>query len=458
MKNPMNRRTFIQTKLGVVLTASAFPALIPSRALGQVATSAPNQRINAACIGVGPQGRGVMSNFLAQKDCRVVAVCDVMKTNLEAARGMVNGHYQNQDCQTYHDFNELLARKDIDVVSIATPDHWHVPAAVAAAKAGKDVYLEKPMGLSLQEDFRLRETVKKHGRMFQFGTQQRSSGQFRQACELVRNGRIGKLKQINVWCAASRPGGSTQPAPVPEGLNYDRWLGPAAYSPFTVDRCTDTPGWKTWWYTYDFALGFIAGWGVHPLDIALWGYPEMFKAPMQVEGKAIFPQEGMCNTSIAWDIQYGCTGDVVMRYKGVRSGYDQINELNDMSEWEKKYGGIADHGTAFEGTEGWVLVDRTTIRTHPEKLVEEKVGPNDRRLITSSNHARNLLDAVKSRAGTICPVEEAVLADALCHLGDIATRTGRKLTWDPLKEEFVNDPEANRKLKMRPRRAPYAWA
>jgi predicted dehydrogenase len=388
----------------------------------------------------------------------VVAVCDVAKSNLDLALNQVNQKYQDQDCHPCTDYRELLERKDIDAVLIATPDHWHVPVALAAARAGKDIYLEKPMGLSVEEDQLLRKCVQQRRRVFQFGTQQRSSKEFRQACELVRNGRIGKLKQINVWCSASRPGGSTKEAPVPAGLDYDRWLGPARSTPYTVDKCFDVsvPGaWKTWWFNYDYALGFIAGWGVHPLDIAYWGHPSMMKGHMAVEGKVIVPSEGACNTGIAWDVGFTFADGVRMQYRGTRNGYDQVNELNDFRPWQDKYGQIPDHGTAFEGTDGWVVVYRGRIRTSPGTLVEEPADAHGVHLVESSNHVRNFLDAIKTRGKTICPVEEAVQADILCHVSDIASRLGRKVTWDPAKERFVKDEEANRKLARRPMRK--AW-
>src|SRR5205807_10105778 len=179
-----------------------------------------------------------------------------------------NRQYQNRSCATYADFREILARKDIDAFLIATPDHWHVPVALAAVRAGKDIYLEKPMALSLTEDWTLRREVHRHRRIFQFGTQQRSSRIFRLACELVRNGRIGKLKHIIVWAPGSSPGGPTTQVPVPPGLNYEMWLGPAPFRPHTQDLCSADGAKKTWWFISDFALGFIAGWGIHPIDIA----------------------------------------------------------------------------------------------------------------------------------------------------------------------------------------------
>jgi len=455
---PLTRRLFIQQSAAAAVAAATFPALVPASARGANGVVAPSNRIQVGAIGVGPQGRGVMGGFLAQSDVRVVALCDVLKPNLDQALKQVNGHYQNVACQTHTDFRELLARKDIDAVLIATPDHWHVPVALAAAKARKDLYLEKPMGLSIEEDQLLRRWCQKNKVIFQFGTQQRSDREFRKACELVRNGRIGKLKQINVWCSASRPGGPTEAVPVPEGLNYEYWLGPAPQAPYTEGKAFDTSkSWKTWWFNYDYALGFIAGWGVHPLDIAYWGHPEMMNGPVEIEGRGLIPQTGACNTSVAWEVNFALATGVQLRYRGTPNGAE-ASDLNDFKDWRGRYGRIADHGTAFEGTDGWVHVYRGGVVTSPEKLAEEPLGPNDRPLPKSPGHQRNFIESVRSRQPAICPIEDAVQADILCHLSDVATRLGRKLTWNPKKEQFVKDAEANHKLKIRSLRKPWRFA
>ncbi len=457
----MNRRRFLKSSAMAGVAATGLPLLGPASLLAHPGAPGPNSRIGVGCIGVGPQGRGVMGNFLAQADCRVLAVCDVSGRNLEAARKMVNEKYGDGGCAVTSEYRELLGRKDIDVVLIATPDHWHVPVAVAAARAGKDMYVEKPLGLSIEEDQRLRRVCQGEKRIFQFGTQQRSQSQFRQACELVRSGRIGALRQINVWCSASHPGGSTKPVPAPADLKYDLWLGPAPEAPYTDGKAYDNDPagtWKTWWFNYDYALGFIAGWGVHPLDIAYWGHPAMMKGVLEVEGRAVIPAEGACNTSVAWDVNFRFADGVRMTYRGVRNGYEPVTPMNDLTPWEKRYGRAIDHGTAFEGTDGWVLVDRGAIRAFPESLLEEKAVSGAGALPRSNNHVRNLLDAVRSRQPAICPIEDTVQADILCHLSDIATREPRLLRWNPGKEEFVGDAAANRRLKMRPVRKGWQWA
>lgn len=451
MKKQFSRRHFLQSQISVALAASAFPSIVPASVFG---ANPPSQKVTVAVLGSGPRARDVMGGFLALPDAQIVAICDVNADQREKACRQVNNVYKNEDCQAYTDFKEVLARKDIDAVIIASPDHWHVPMGVAAARAGKDMYLEKPMGLTIAEDQLLRRNVLKNKRVFQFGTQQRSDRQFLQACELVRNGRIGKLRQINVWCSASQPGGSTDPAEAPAGLDYDRWLGPARFTPYTDKKCHESE--KTWWFNSDYALGFIAGWGVHPLDIALWGHPAIFAGPLTVEGRGVFPEKGACDTAVAWEIDFTCSDGVRMNYRGTRNGFADSLPMNDMTQFEQRYSKITGHGTAFEGSDGWILVDRTGLRSSPETL--EPLGASEKRLLRSTNHARNFIEAVKTRGETACPIEESVRADYLCHLSDIAIRSQRKLIWNSQKERFADDRDANKRLELRPARKPYQIA
>ena len=459
MKQPtiLSRRQFVHRAAASALALGAFPTLIPSSALGRDGAIAPNERITVAVIGTGPQGRGDMGGFLANANAQVIAVCDVKKDQLELARKQVNDRYQNQDCRTYGDFREVLARKDIDAVLVATPDHWHVPIGIAAVNASKDLYLEKPMGLTLAEDQLLRKAVLKRERIFQFGTQQRSGREFQRAVGLVRNGCIGKLQEIFVWAPASSPGGSTTPAPVPENINYDLWLGPAPVTPYTADKCTDNFEAKTWWFTTDYALGWIAGWGVHPLDIALWGHPAMMMGAMEIEGKGLYPKEGACNTAVAWDVNFAFADGVTMHFRGTPNGLKEPTPLTDFDPWSARFGlkDLGGHGTLFVGSEGWVEVHRGGVRTSPEKLAEEPLPDGGWRSPKSNSHAGNFLECIRTRQPAICPIEEAVQADALCHLSDIAARLERKLTFDPKKETFVKDKEANQRLALKPMRKPW---
>ena len=437
----IHRRQFLKRAAGLPAGAVVLPYIVSASALGNAGNTAASERITVGCIGVGPQGSGVMGNFLKQKDAQVVAVCDVKSHVLKTAQDNVNKHYEGDGCAAYKDFRELLARDDIDAVLVATPDHWHVLVALAAVRAGKDVYLEKPMGLSLAQDQALRTAVHRHGRVFQFGTQQRSSRNFRFACELVLNGRIGKLHTINVWSPGSSQGGDPTPVPVPEWLDYEMWLGPAPYTPYTKDRCSNA----LWWFISDYALGFIAGWGVHPLDIALWGGGKKVACPVEIEGKGVWPtDEGVCDTAMNWNVV--CKYDSGVTMNGTGDPYPE--------KWKNRYDRTTSHGTAFEGTEGWVHVDRSGINAHPKELLTTELGPNDIHLYESNNHVRNLLDCVKSRAETICPIDVAVQADIICHISDIAIRLEQKLKWDPKTERFVNNEAANRRLS-RTMRSPW---
>jgi predicted dehydrogenase len=455
----LTRRNFLKQTTGWALSAAALPSLAPSAALGRAGTVAPSERVVVGAIGQGPQGQGVLGNFLNKKDAQVVAVCDVMASHLEQSRDKVNKKYENQDCKTYTGFQEIVARRDIDAFLIATPDHWHVLTALAAVRAGKDIYVEKPLGINIPEDWALRREVHRHKRVFQFGTQQRSSRTFRFACELVRNGRIGKLKHINVWSPASAPGGSTEVIPVPAGFDYERWLGPAAFQPLTKDLCEGLGAQKTWWFISHFALGFIAGWGIHPMDIAVWGGGDLLSGPLEIEGRGTFHAEGICDTATAWNVDMKFGSGVTLRFEGAPTKGNTDIPCCDVwahkEEWSQRYRRITDHGTAFEGTEGWVHVDRTGLNLQPENLIDADESTFKIQLTKSPDHVRNFLDCVKSRADTVCPIDESVSSDTLCELSDIAIRLDRKVVWDVRKERFINDPEANLRLLPREMRKPW---
>jgi predicted dehydrogenase len=456
----VTRRDFLRHTAAAAAGAAVFPVIIPGSALGKDGAVAPSNRIAVGVIGCGPQGRGDMSNFLNQKDCQVVAVCDVKADQLELARNAVNQRYGSQDCRPYHDFRELVARKDIDACLIATPDHWHVLVALAAVNSGKDVYVEKPLAVTLEEGQVLRKAVRRHKRVFQFGTQQRSGRMFWQACQLVRNGRIGRLRHINTWCLGSAPGGSLKPVAPPPGLDYDFWLGPAPAVPHTENRCSDGSNLKTWWFISDYALGFIAGWGIHPLDIALWGGGDLLSGVVEVQGRGNFRNaEGVCDTATIWEVDYTFGSGVTMKFVGVPNGHNEGAPTGEpwlyQDEWKTRYRRIDSHGTAFEGSDGWVHVDRSGINLQPESLIDVDPASLQPGLVHSPGHVRNFLDCIKSRADTVCPIEAAVAGDALCHLADAATRFGRKLRFEFKTERFIDDEAANRRLQARAMRKPW---
>ena len=452
---PLTRRRFLRQSAVAALTATAFSSIGRSPARGADGKTAPSNQITVALVGSGPRGITVMKTFLAEADARVVAVCDVKEDQLKLACRAVNQHYGNQDCATYRDFREVLARKDLDAVIVGTPDHWHVLIGIAAVNAGKDVYVEKPLGLSIAENQAMRAAVRKHGRIFQFGTQQRSSPNFRRACELVRNGRIGRLRHVNAWCVGSVAGGATAPAPVPAGLDYDRWLGPAPFKPYREHLCDADGVRKTWWYNSDYALGFIAGWGVHPLDIAYWGFPDMMAGPLEVRGSAKIPATGACDTATEWDVNFQFAAGVTLNFRGLPNPNNSGPALEKLSLWGEKYGRTTNHGTAFEGTDGWVIVDRSHVEAHSPGLLKENPDEYRIKLPRSSYHAQNFLASMRSRRPAIANIDEAFQSDALCHLSHLAVTTGRALKWDPQAERFMKDDAANRLLACREMRQPW---
>ena len=325
------------------------------------------------------------------------------------------------------DFRELVARKDLEVVQVASNDHWHVLHALAAVRAGKDVYVEKPLSVSIEELKVLRDEVRRRGRMFQFGTQQRSDGKFRFACELARSGRLGEVKRVRVSAPsgpAERTGSPTfEPQPVPPGFDYEMWLGPAPWAPFHPKRVVN----PHWFHINDYSIGYIGGWGIHHIDIMQWGNGTELTGPVEIDGTGVFPSDdGMCDNPLSWDV------DLVYA-KGA-----PVSFTSD--------GGKNAHGIRFEGTEGWVYVNRGEIRAEPKSLLEVKLGPGDVHLPVSEHHQKNLLDSVRSRKPTVSNIEVAVRSDAVCHLADISMRLGRRLRWDPDREEFPGDAEANRML------------
>lgn len=432
----MNRRQFLQRAACAVSLAS--PLIIPASALGRAGRIAPSERIVLASLGVGTMGFVDMNACLGLPDAQLVAVCDVKRAMRDRAKQAVDKKYGNTDCAVYSDFRELLDRADIDAVTIATLDSWHVLHALAAVRAGKDIYLEKPMGMSIRETQVLRDAVHRYGRVFQFGTQQRSSQEFRRACEIVRNGRLGKLRTIKVGVRAGadeRSGLKTYtPEPVPDGLDYELWLGPAPWAPYTTARLR----YPHWFHISDYSLGYVSGWGIHHIDIAQWGNGTEMTGPVEVEGSARFPDDDvLCDNPLNWDVRMKYANGVDLIFTGNGAGFTGVRE-----------------GITFEGADGWVWVNRGAIEAEPKSLLQEPIDPNGVRLPVSTSHQANFLECIRSRQKTICPIDVAARSDIVCQLAWCAFHLGRKLRWDPDREMFINDPDANRKL-TRPLRAPW---
>jgi predicted dehydrogenase len=421
----INRRRFLKSALAAAAGAAAAPCFVPSSALGKGLVPAASERITMGLIGTGGRGGALLYNFIGLSDARIVAVCDVKQPAREAARARVNKTYADEGCAAYVDFREMLARDDIDAVAVASPDHWHVAHALHAVRAGKDVYVEKPLGLSVEQGKRLRQAVHRYGRVMQFGTQERSAYSTRFACELVLNGRIGKVSRVLVGSRYSVASPNYPPMPVPDGLDYDLWLGPAPWAPYTANRVVNS-----WWFHIsDYALGFLAGCGIHTIDMAQWGNGTQLTGPTAVEGSGVFPADGLCDCATAWNVDLTFANGVTMNFTD-----GQKNPL----------------GVRFEGTDGWVFVKERhlggTVDAYPKLLLRETFGPDEIHLPVSNNHQQNFLDCVKTRATPVAPVDSAVRSDTLCQLSDIAMRLGRKLKWDPEKEDFVGDDGASRRL------------
>ena len=429
-KRRTNRRQFIKRVARLTGGVAAFPYIVPSSALGKAGTVAPSNRTVVGAIGVGGMGTGNLKGFLDRAEAHVVAVCDVDTGHRNQARDLVNGKYENQDCATYNDFRELIARDDIDAVSIAVPDHWHAIPAIMAVRAGKDIYAEKPLAYTIAEGRAICDAVARYGRIWQTGSWQRSQQHFRVACELVRNGRIGQVHtvQVGLPCGNGIRAGSTQPCEPPEGFDYDMWLGPAPYAPYCPARCH----WNFRWIS-EYAGGQLTDWAGHHCDIAQWGMNTESTAPVEIEARGDWPR--------ADDGLFDTPGDyhITCNY---REGFTmKVSSRSPM-------------GARFEGDEGWLYVNRGTIDAHPKSLLNSKIGPNEIHLYESNHHIGNFLDCVRSRAQTIAPPEVAHHSIMIGHLGMIAMKLERKLRWDPKRERFNGDPEANR-LLARPMRGPW---
>ena len=430
----MNRRQFLTSATAAAAGAVAFPYIVPSSALGADGAVAPSNRVVLGIIGTGSQGTGNMKGFLGHKEVQIVAVCDVDRSRRLQAKKTVDGKYGNQDCADYNDFRELLGRTDLDAVSIAVPDHWHSIPVIASAKAGLDIYGEKPLSLTVVEGRAMCDAVHRYGRIWQTGSWQRSQNHFRFACELVRNGRIGKVHTVKVGLPTG-PSCPPQPAmPVPEGFDYDFWLGPAPWAPYTEKRCH----WNFRWIL-DYSGGQLTDWAAHHCDIANWGMGTEYTGPMEVEGSGEYPRDGLWNA--ATNYRFFC------KYPAGASPVAPDGFTMDVSN--KNRG-----GATWEGTEGWVWVDRGGIDANPKELLSSKIGPNEVHLYKRSDHMGDFLECMKTRAVTITPIEVAHRAISIAHLGNIAMRLGRKVKWDPVKELILDDPETSRML-LRSMRAPW---
>lgn len=421
MRVPKSSKVTRRQVMGGIGAAIALPTLVPSSVFG---ANAPSNRVTLGVIGSGGKGTNGMRNFMSAH-AQVVAICDVNRRMRDQAAKIAGV----PESACYVEFRDLLARADVDAVLIGTPDHWHVLQSIAAIRAGKDVYCEKPLSNTIAEGRALVETAQRYAAVFQHGTQLRSMHATRLACELVRNGYIGDLQKIVIGSPPGRATSHHPAEPVPEWLDYDRWLGPAPKAPYSRWRCLRVPeidGLAGWYFLSDYSLaGWVAGYGVHDIDIAHWGMGLEHTGPVHIEGQGIFPTEGLYDTVLTYDLQFtyanGC----------------QII----MTDTTKNR-----HGVQFFGSDGWVGTRGDWIEAKPQSLLKVKLRANERPLYDSQNHEANFLACVKTRAKTITPAEVAHRSTSVCLLGGIALRLNRKLQWNPDREQFVNDEQANRML------------
>ncbi|KKL66518.1 hypothetical protein LCGC14_2144190, partial [marine sediment metagenome] len=377
-------------------------------------------------------------------------VCDVWEHARNGAKQTVDAHYKNTDCQAYVDFREVIARDDIDAIGIASPDHWHVPMAVAAVKSGKDVCVEKPLGVSVEQDRLCRDVVERYNRVFQYGTEARSFAVCRLGAELVRNGRIGEIREIRVKGPnPSIPGVSRTLKPVPKGLEYDLWLGPAPWRPYT--GCPERG--DNWYCVYDYALGLIAGWAAHPLDLMQWAYDTRPTGLWEVEGTGEFDTRGCNDTLINWNIAFQFANGVKMTLFST-DGFSGTGKAKSVQFEEHPRLAPMGNYAQLIGTEGWVAINYGGLACEPESLSTSVLGPNEIHLPVSEGQERNFVKCVRTRETPVSNLYDAVQTDLISHLGDIAFRVGRKFTWDPINEEILNDEDASKHL-TRAMRSPW---
>lgn len=439
------RRRFLQS----ILASGTAPLFIPAaKIFGQ---EAPSRTLNIALIGCGSRATGL--GLLGMPGINLIAVVDPIRSKREAFAAQCNQVHKNDICKAYADFREIIGLAALDGIVVATPDHWHVPIALEAARHGKDMYVEKPLGVSLQDQFRLRELMNGKDIVFQYGTQQRSGLFSRTAVDLVRNGYIGEVTGVDVWSPA-RGDANMEPftggeQPVPEGLDYNLYVGPSELVPYHPDRVNT----EATWHSYTYAIGFIAGWGAHPLDICQWGLDMDGSGPVHYEGTGSLPDpQALHNTTRGWDIHCRYPNGVKMRFM---SGHTAAPVVKGYSRYWH------DNGTVFKGTEGWVQFSRGAIYLFKDgdyvNASRFAFRDTDERVYVSDNHMGNFIDCMRSRKPTVNPLESAIRSDTISHLSDIVVRTEKPVSWDPDTERLIAPTPEQQALTRRDMRPPYVF-
>ena len=430
MKNSSSlssRRSFL-AGTGAALAA---PLILPASRLW--GADAPSRTVRLGHIGVGGQGSGLLRNFLSMKGAQSVAIADPYQHKREAAGEKVKAA-QGHDPKLYNDFRELLADPSIDAVVIATPDHWHVPIGLAAVRAGKDVYIEKPLGHTLEQNKAMLDACAKHDRIFQYGTQQRGQEIMKRGIELVLNGTIGEIERIDIWAPGGQGGGSLEEIPVPAGLDYDLYIGPAPMKPCTADRITN----KASYFCSDYALGFIAGWGAHPLDISIWGMDYDQQGPYKIKGtgKADTP-DALFNTISSWDVHMEFAG-------GIKTHFMSDDIAKPIVETYRK--NWCQDGTTFFGSKGWISLSRGGFAASDRDWFRIEQGENAKRVLYKSSYYQAFVDSVRDHSPSVGPIGDAVRSDAMSHLSLMAIHSGEEVVWDPKAYRVVSPEKLNAQM------------
>ncbi len=441
-KNTITRRDFIKnTSIGIAGTLVA-PTILASSCKGA------NDRLLIAHIGLGSRGGAELNSyFLPLTESLSVATCDPFQKRREGAANFINDTYREKDikapeCKPYLNFEEILRRKDIDAVVINTPDHWHVPAAIKAARAGKHIWLAKPLGLSYPNFKILEQELKRNKVKFQYGTQQRASYHMQEGIQMIKDGVLGDIEKVFAYCPGKNnvPSPACVEVPVPPDFDYDKWTGPAPLNPYCPDRVTNNSSWFQW----DYSIGFLAGWGAHPLDIMVWALKEKISTRYSCQGTGNYWEPGgMYDNILSWDVNYEYESGVKVHF--VSTDVAQQNGLLDHLH-EKS------NGTTFFGTKGWLNLSRGSVESNIPELVEKLKTPPE---IPLPGFGQVFLDVIQGKTQELCPIEDAILSDCASHMGNIAIRTGQKITWDPVKGEIVGNQEAFNKWFVREMRKPY---
>ena len=439
-KNVIGRRKFAKTTVQSMAGALFLPTILPSN----IKWKGANDRILMASIGLGSRASHELDNYiLPLEGSYSVAMCDVHLDRRENWVRKVNEYYSSKgikapECKSYLDLEEILDRSDIDAVHITTPDHWHVAAATKAAKAGKHIMLAKPLGLSYPHYQKLSNAVVKNDVRFHYATQQRTFEHMKAGVEMIQEGKIGDIERVDIWCPGKNPVSSPEckAVPVPDTFDFDKWTGPAPLNSYCPDRVTNNSS----WFQYDYSIGFLAGWGAHPIDIMVWALKDQVSGQYSCKGNGTFWSEGgMYDNIYSWDVNYEYENGLKVHFVTTDLFEDMVKERK-----EEAY-----NGTTFYGTKGWISLSRESVESNiPD--INQKLNQYSR---GNNTMGQAFLDVIHGKTKEICPLDEAIISDTISHMGDIAIRMKKSVSWDPVKGK-VDDKEGN-KLYSRKYRKPY---